>query len=174
MTDLTEPLTPVRAIEDPTHYGPLARFSCGSGEQPWERHVDRVALRLARGEAIPQTLLAVEDAVGELVGLCSFWLGNLLMPMYREPINDAPYINIIGVDARFQGRRLTDGSRAADALLDGALEWIRNLHGAVHVFALVAPENSRGHALFARHAFGEISPMNAGRQALRVRPPLTA
>jgi hypothetical protein len=96
------------------------------------------------------------------------------MPMYREPIDDAPYINIIGIDARFQGRRLGDGSHPGDALLDGALECLRKLYGAVHVFALVAPENARAHALFAWHAFGEISPMKPGRQALLVRSPLTA
>ena len=172
MPALAEPLEPARTIEDPTTYEPLSGFSCGPGEEAWERHVNRVVARLFDGEAIPQTLLALEDADGALVAVCSFWLGDLLTPLQRAPIRDAPYINVIGVDRRFQGLRLADGSRPGDAMLHGALATIQALYGHRHVFALVAPENDRAHALFARHGFGEVSPMKGGGQALRIRPPM--
>lgn len=172
MPELAEPLRPARTVEDPSGYEPLSAFTCGSGEEPWERHVDRVVERLYKGEAIPQTLVVLEDARGALVGVCSFWLGDLMTPLFRTPIREAPYINAIGIDRRFHGARLADGSRPGDALLRGALSEIQALYGARHVFALVAPENSQAHALFARHGFGEVSPLKEGRQALRIRPPM--
>jgi hypothetical protein len=172
MSELAEPLRPARVVEDPTAYEQLADFSCGAGDAAWESHVDRVVGRLYKGEAIPQTLVVLEDADGRLVGVCSFWLGDLMAPLFRTPIRDAPYINVIGVDRRFHGARLADGSHPGDVLLRGALAAIHGLHGYRHVFALVAPENARAHALFARHGFGEVSPLKEGRQALRIRPPL--
>jgi ribosomal protein S18 acetylase RimI-like enzyme len=171
MAEIVEPLRAVRVVDEPSAYVPLQEFSSGPGEHPWERHVDNVAGRLARGEAIPQALIVLEDAAGALVGVCSYWMDELLAPVYRAPIPQSPYINMIGVDHRYQGVRLADGSGPADVLLRGVLEHMKAKHGASYVFALVATENVRAHALFARHGFGEISPLKPGRQALRVRPP---
>jgi ribosomal protein S18 acetylase RimI-like enzyme len=171
MAQIVEPLRAVRVVDEPGAYAPLKEFSSGPGAHPWERHVDNVAGRLARGEAIPQALLVLEDAAGALVGVCSYWIDELLAPVYRAPIPQSPYVNMIGVDGRYRGARLADGSRPGDVLLAGVLERMKAKHGACHVFALVAAENVHGHALFARHGFGEISPLKAGRQALRVRPP---
>ncbi len=160
-------------IETPTAYTPLRRFSCAAGADRWEGHVDRVAARLARGEAIPQTLVVLEDAGGALVGVCSFLARTLLLPPRSAPMRGIPYINMIGIDRRFRGHVLADGSRPSDALLAGALEQIGGTYGGrlPHVFALVAPENTHAHALFARHDFGEISPQKPGGEAIRMRAP---
>jgi ribosomal protein S18 acetylase RimI-like enzyme len=173
MSELAEPLRPVRVVRQPGRYPPLAEFSCGTGEEPWDRHVNRVAQRLSSEQALPQTLTVLEDDAGELVGICSFWPRDLLLPLRREPLLEIPYINAIAVDRRFRGASLRDGSRPADALLVGALEVIRATHGGVapHVYALVSSRNERAQALFTRHGFGELSASKPGGEAIRIRPP---
>jgi hypothetical protein len=173
MADLAEPLRPARIVERPRRYQPLKGFSCGPGTEPWEGHVNRVVRRLSRGEAIPQTLVVVEDATGALVGVCSFWPRDLLLPLRSQALCAIPYINMIATERRFQGQILEDGSRPGDALLLGVLDHIRGMHGGVlpHVYALVAPANTPAHALFARHDFGEVSPLKAGGDAIRIRAP---
>lgn len=173
MAELAEPLRPARIVGSPGRYEPLRRFSCGPGAERWERHVNGVAGRLARDEAILQTLVVLEDASGELVGVCSFFPRELLLPPRRQALRNVPYINMIGIDQRFQGRVLGDGTRPADALLGGVLDQIRGMYGGVipHVYALVALENRRTHALFERHDFGQISPRKEGGEAIRIRAP---
>jgi len=173
MSELAEPLRPVRVVRQPGRYAPLAGFSCGAGEESWDRHVNRVAQRLYSEQAIPQTLAVLEDDGGELVGICTFWPRDLLLPLRREPLLEIPYINAIGIDRRFRGAALRDGGRPADALLAGVLDVIRGMHGgaAPHVYALVASANERGHALFDRHGFGELSATKPGGEAIRIRPP---
>jgi hypothetical protein len=173
MPGLIEPLGPARIVGRPARYEPLKGFSCGPGEQRWERHVDGVAGRLARGQALPQTLVVIEDAADALVGVCSFFPRDLLLPVRSAPLRAIPYINMIGVGHHYRGVALADGSHPADALLDGVLEQIARMHGgsAPHVYALVAPQNAQAHALFARHGFGEISPLKQGGEAIRIRPP---
>jgi hypothetical protein len=173
MAGLAEPLRPARIVERPARYQPLQDFSCGPGAQPWERHVNNVAQRLAHGQAIPQALVVLEDATSALVGVCSFWLRELLLPPRQAPLRDSLYINIIAIHQRFRGQRLHDRSRPSDALLAGVLAHMRATHrGALpHVYALVAPNNLSAHALFARHGFGEISPLKHGGEAIRIHPP---
>ncbi|HEX5224467.1 MAG TPA: GNAT family N-acetyltransferase [Solirubrobacteraceae bacterium] len=173
MGELAEPLRPVRVVRQPGRYHPLAGFSCGAGEDPWDRHVNKVVQRLASEQAIPQTLAVLEDDEGELVGICSFWPRDLLLPLRREPLLEIPYINALGIDRRFQGVGLRDGARPADVLLAGVLDVIRTMHGgaAPYVYALVAAGNTRAHALFARHGFGELSALREGGEAIRIRAP---
>jgi hypothetical protein len=173
MVKLVEPLKPARVLKRPRGHDPLKGFSCGPCTKKWEQHVNAVAGRLYAGEAAPQTTVVLEDATGALVGVCSFLPRDLMLPVYREPLRGALYINMIGTDVRFQGLPLEDGSRPGDALLGGTLELIRSLHsGAMpYVHALVAPKNTRSHALFERHDFGEISPLTKGGDAIRLRAP---
>jgi hypothetical protein len=173
VSELTEPLRPVRIVRQPGRHPALARFSCGPDAQPWDRHVNRVAQRLAAEQAIPQTLTVLEDDAGELVGICSFWPRDLLLPLRRDPLLEIPYINAIGIDQRFHGATLRDGTRAADSLLSGVLDVIRAMHGGAlpHVYALVAASNTRAHKLFARHGFGELSATREGGETIRIHAP---
>jgi hypothetical protein len=160
-------------VQRPRSYEPLAGFSCGPGEEAWETHVNRVAERLVSGEAVPQTLVVLEDAAGGLVGICTFWPRDLLLPLHRTPLLEVPYINTIATDARYRGARLADGGRPGDVLLEGALSVIRTMNGGSlpWVYALVAADNARAHSLFERHGFGEVGALTPGGQSIRIHAP---
>src|SRR5580693_868940 len=160
MSEIVEPLRPVRTLLLPKKYLPLRNFSCGRKGGPWEKLVNDCVRDLYLGrETLTQTLVVLEDADGKLIGVCSFYphaLGRFM--------SDAQRIHVIGTDRKYHGERLADDSRPADALLRGALEQIERACNdrMPHVSTLVSPENHRSRALFARHGFRELPYVGEG------------
>lgn len=151
MSDIAEPLRPARILVKPKRYLPLRNFSCGRKGDSSEKLVNECVRNLYLGrEVLSQTLVILEDANGKLVGICSFHPYSL-----GKFVGSARCIHVVGVDRRYQGKRLEDGSRPGDALLRGALDQIEITcdGGMPYVAALVSPENRRSRDLFARHGF---------------------
>ncbi|HEV7937964.1 MAG TPA: GNAT family N-acetyltransferase [Solirubrobacteraceae bacterium] len=153
MSEIAEPLRPARILLAPKKYPPLRDFSCGRKGSFSEKLVNDCVRNLYLGrETLAQTLIVLEDANGKLIGVCSFYphaLGRLM--------GDAQRIHVVGVDRRYQGKRLKDGLRPGDVLLRSALEQIElTCVRMPYVSTLVYPENDRSRALFARHGFREL------------------
>ena len=154
MPDIAEPLRPARILVTPKKYRPLKDFSCGRKGDYSEKLVNECARNLYLGrETLTQTLVVLEDANGKLIGICSFHphaLGRFS--------GNAQRIHVVGIDRKYRGKRLEDGSRPGDALLHGSLGQIGMAGGdrMPHVSALVNPENHHSRALFARHGFREL------------------
>lgn len=155
MPDIAEPLRPARILVTPKKYPPLRAFSCGRKGEWSEKLVNDCTQNLYLGrETLTQTLIVMEDANGRLIGVCSFYPHSL-----GKFTGDAQRIHVIGVDRRYHGKRLEDGTRPGDALLRGALGQIEMAcEGRMpYVSTLVNPENHRSRALFARHGFRELA-----------------
>jgi hypothetical protein len=173
MAELAEPLKPARLLDQSRRQESAVAFSCGGNGRSWELAVNAWAQRVCSGGTTePQTIVALEDANGSLVGLSSFKPSAIHPLLYREPLWGVPYIHMIGTDRRYHRKRLADGSSPGDALLAATLDAIRDAWDGVlpHVWALVNPKNHPSHAMFSRHGFGEISPVGKG-DAIRVRAP---
>jgi hypothetical protein len=154
MSDIAEPLRPTRILLTAKKYSPLRGFSCGRKGDYSEKLVNECVRNLYLGrETLTQTVVVLEDANGKLVGICSFHAH----PLGRF-MGDAQRIHVVGVDRKYQGKRLEDDSRPGDALLRGALELIEVVcdDRMPHVSTLINPENDRSRALFARHGFREM------------------
>jgi ribosomal protein S18 acetylase RimI-like enzyme len=168
MPDIAEPLRPVRILLAPKKYLPLRDFSCGRKGGFSEKLVNDCVRDLYLGrETLTQTLVVLEDANGKLIGVCSFHQHAL-----GKFMGDAQRIHVVGIDRKYRGKRLEDGSRPGDALLRGALEQIEmNCDGRMpYVSTLVYPENDRSRALFARQGFRELP--HSGEGAIKyVRAP---
>jgi hypothetical protein len=174
MAELVEPVKK-RILDQSVAHASVGGFSCGSKGKTWEASVNTWADRVHRGATTsPQTIVALEDAEGKLIGLSGVKPGVLFPALYRKPLVDVPYVHMIGTDYRFHGVRLADGSSPGDALLRASLEQIRTDWGGgnllPHVWALVNPKNRSSHALFDRNGFGEISATGKG-DAIRLRVP---
>jgi ribosomal protein S18 acetylase RimI-like enzyme len=138
-------------------FAPLKSFSCGRQGQPWEKMINEWVRDLYLGTVMrAQTVVVLEDAIGKLVGVCSFLPHPLDIPASRR-IGNSQRIHMLGTDRLFRGERLADGSSPGDVLLRGALQHIEIAgEGRMpYVSALVAPENDRSLALFKRHGFTE-------------------
>lgn len=157
----------VRSV-DPTAYLPLRDFSCG-GTVAYEREVDEIARMLCRGEVAFEAVRVAEDAeTGRLIGLCVVARRDI-----DEVTDDAAYIALIGVDARWRGRRLPDGTRIGVFLVGDALREIARIWRAPPmpaVWSLVAPENLASHRIFTHWEFGRVPHQGAGYD-VRFRPP---
>jgi hypothetical protein len=168
MPDIAEPLRPARILVTPKKYPPLKRFSCGRKGSPSEKYVNECIRDLYLGrETLVQTLVVLEDANSKLIGVCSFHPHSL-----GGSRSDAQRIHLAGVDRKYHGIRLEDGSRPGDVLLRGALEQVEMVcNGRMpYLSALVNPENHRSRALFTRHGFREAP--YAGEGAVRyIRAP---
>lgn len=154
MSDIAEPLRPARILLTAKKYSPLRSFSCGRKGDFSEKLVNECVRNLYLGrETLTQTVVVLEDANGKLMGVCSFHAHSL-----GRFMGDAQRIHVVGVDRRYHGKRLEDGSRPGDALLRGALELIEMVcdDSMPYVSTLVNPENHRSRALFARHGFREL------------------
>jgi hypothetical protein len=171
MAELVEPLS-TRTLDQAAAQPSVATFSCGGKGNSWEDAVNTWADRVHRGATTsPQTILALEDADGKLIGLSSAKPGLLYPVLYRKPLVDVPYIHMIGTDRSYHGKRLADGTSPGDALLRGTLEQIRRQWGTLPcVWALVNPKNKPSHALFDRHQFARLAPAGKG-DAVRLRTP---
>jgi hypothetical protein len=173
MAELAEPLRPARTLDPSKKYKELSAFSCGRRGRRWEAVVNAWAQRVCKGATTePQTILALEDANGEVVGLSSVKPRDLQPLLFRAPM-PLPYIHMIGTDRNYHRQRLKDESSPGDALLIATLARIRDASGGgllPYVWALVHPANKPSHALFARHHFGELSPVGEG-DAVRIRGP---
>jgi ribosomal protein S18 acetylase RimI-like enzyme len=172
MAEIAEPLRSARILAKPKKFPPLRSFSCGRKGQPWEKMVNEWARGLYLGtETSSQTVVVLEDAHGKLVGVCSFMRESL--PVRAGGLIGTAYcIHMIGIDRLYRGKRLEDGSRLGDVLLDGALEHIRmNSDGRTpHIWSLVSPENHRSRALFDRHGFDEWRYSGEGEIIYVLRP----
>src|ERR1700683_2410556 len=145
MSDIAEPLRPARILVTPKKYSPLRTFSCGRKGNSSEKLVNDCVRKLYLGKAtLAQTLVVLEDANGRLIGICGFYPHVL-----GEFAGDAQRIHAVGIDRKYHGKRLEDGSRPGDALLHGALGQIAMAagHHMSHVSVLVDPENHRSRAL---------------------------
>jgi hypothetical protein len=154
MPEIAEPLRPVRVLANPKKHLPLRSFSCGRKGQYWERLVNDCVRNLYLGkETLAQTVVVLEDAVGKLIGVCTFHPHSL-----GKFMGDAQRIHVVGTDRHYHGQRLADGSRPGDVLLRGALEQIELACDCrmPYVSTLVTPENERSRALFARHGFRDL------------------
>jgi RimJ/RimL family protein N-acetyltransferase len=162
VNDMAEPLRPARVLAQPKRWGPLKSFSCGRKGMPWETMVNVWVKDLFRGIEADQTVVVLEDANRRLIGICSFMPQPVVGGTFVG--KDAHRVHMLGIDRLYQGKRLSDGSRASDILLQGALEQIRIVGGGRMpcVSALVAPENHRSHALFERHGFRQVRHVGEG------------
>jgi hypothetical protein len=154
MSDIAEPLRPARILLTAKKYLPLRGFSCGRKGDYSEKLVNECARNLYLGrETLTQTLVVLEDTNSKLIGICSFHAHSL-----GRFMGDAQRIHVVGVDRKYHGKRLEDGSRPGDALLRGALELIEVVcdNRMPYVSTLIYPENHRSRALFARHGFREL------------------
>jgi ribosomal protein S18 acetylase RimI-like enzyme len=173
MVDIVEPLRPSRTLAKPKKFTPLRSFSAGRQGTHWEKTVNEWARSVYLGtQADAQTVVVLEDAQGKLIGVSSFRpespdgpqaLTNLKSRLLGTP----QYIHMLGIDRRYQGHRLRDGSRLGDVLLSGTLEQIAKACNdrLPEVWALVTPENARARALFARHGFRELPYAGVGEIA---------
>ncbi|HEY3970642.1 MAG TPA: hypothetical protein VGL79_04510 [Solirubrobacteraceae bacterium] len=154
MSDIAEPLRHGRILVTSKKYPPLRGFSCGRKGDYSEKLVNECVRNLYLGrETLTQTLVVLEDANGKLIGICSFYAHPL-----GKFMGDAQRIHSIGIDRKYHGKRLEDGSRPGDALLRGTLELIETVcdDRMPYVSTLVYPENDRSRALFSRHGFREM------------------
>jgi hypothetical protein len=172
MAAIIEPLRPARVLAQPKKFAPLRGFSCGRKGTPWEKMVNEWSRDLYLGiQAHPQTVLVLEDAVGKLIGVCSF-NPDPVPVRAGKLMGEAQRIHMLGTDRLYHGMKLQDGSRPGDVLLRGVLEHIgRVCDGHMpYVWALVTPENDRSHALFDRHGFDRWPYAGEG-EVIRIRDP---
>jgi ribosomal protein S18 acetylase RimI-like enzyme len=107
----------------------------------------------------PDLRIAEDPANGALIGVCATHARTI----GEDP--DAAYVLVIGVNAPFRGFRTAAGIGMGDVLLLDALAQIRERWGGdvmPPVWALIAPENARSHALFERHGFEHIAGADGG------------
>lgn len=178
MPTVAEPLRPARVLAKPKKYAPLRSFSAGRQGNRWEKIVNEWARSVYLGTQVdPQTVVVVEDARGQLIGVCSFRpralsRAELLLARMPKPAGVPHYIHMLGVDRLYHGQRLQDGSRLGDVLMLGALAQIEQACGGrmPAVWALVTPENERARALFARHGF-QAAPYVGEGEVMYMRDP---
>lgn len=171
MTEIAEPLRPVRVLSEPKKFWPLRQFSCGGRRSSSEIGVNRWAKDLTRGGERDQTVVVLEDADRNLVGIGSFKPQPIVA--VDVPVgDDAQRIHMVAIDRLYRGKRLQDGSRPGDVLLEGMLEQIRVACGGrlPVVSALVSTDNEPSHALFDRHGF-RCMPYAGEGEIVRVRLP---
>ncbi|HEX3693220.1 MAG TPA: GNAT family N-acetyltransferase [Solirubrobacteraceae bacterium] len=157
MLQIVEPLKPVRVLARPEKFPPLKSFSSGSKHKPWELIVDEWASILYLGiQARAQKALVLQDARGNLVGICSFMAKR--PPAEDNELIAAYCIHMLGIDRRYRGARLADGSRPSDILLDGAIDLIKRVckHHIPLIWACTATENHPARSLFNRFGFREL------------------
>jgi hypothetical protein len=115
--------------------------------------------------------VVVEDALGKLIGVCSFKQAPVPIRAGRL-IGNAHCVHMLATDRLYHGKRLEDGSRPGDVLLRGALEHIETACDGdmPFVWALVSPDNDRSRALFTRHGFGKMAYSGEG-EIIHIRSP---
>jgi hypothetical protein len=170
MTDLAEPLRPVRALASPKRFAPLRTFSCGRAGRPWEKGINKWVRDVYHGLETDHTILVMEDARGKLVGVCGIRPHPFSVGAGR-PDPEAQRIHILATDRLYRGKRLEDGSRPGDVFLRGVLKHIKVAGGGRMpcVTALIEPENARSLAFFSRHGFGQLPYAGEG-DIICVRP----
>jgi ribosomal protein S18 acetylase RimI-like enzyme len=158
-SQIAEPLRPVRILAKPKRYAPLKTFNCSRSRNHWEATVQIWAKNAYLGVLPdPQTVVALEDADGRLVGAGGFRKRPLMHPEPEKTTQlamEAYYIHMLATDRLYQGVRLQDGLRPGDVLLQGMLRHIKSSHGGSMpcVWVLTSPKNTRSAALFDRNGF---------------------
>ncbi|MFI4977496.1 MAG: hypothetical protein ACHQC8_02280 [Solirubrobacterales bacterium] len=171
-----------RILDAPVEYGPLADFSCGKGGEREEREVNRTIAQLFNGKAPVQMLVVVlektegADAFGRapLIGVSGVYSMQAAgLPGLDEGGAFVAFVPAIGIDEKYQGKRLEDGeTRCGSALLISTMVVAKAMMGGgptPAALAKVDPENDRSQNLFKRHGFEKV-----GREAefdMMLRPP---
>jgi ribosomal protein S18 acetylase RimI-like enzyme len=144
-------------------FEPLLRFVCGERGKATEE-VHTIVGRLHSGEAVPQTVLLLEERAGDLpghgalVGVCG--LRQLKLFDQIEGLAEMPvggHINVIATDRRYRGVRVEPGGqRAGHYLMSAALAQVRAEFGGgpmPYVWAKVLLGNRASNELFLTHGF---------------------
>lgn len=162
---LIEPLRAPRLLDNSTGYRELKSFRCGRKGRSWEVAVNDWAVRVYQGAlGEPQTVVLLEDAIHQPVGLASVKPRELRLAS-GEVVPGLPYIHMFGVHFRYHRKRV--GSRLLRALLAEIVgRWPREF--AFPVWAYVHPDNAESHALFGKHGFELQGPVGEGHDAIRI------
>jgi hypothetical protein len=154
---------------EPSQYPPLVDFCCGKdGEAAHE--VNRTARRLWSNTTVePQVaVVLVENDVprfdnfAPLIGLCGVGARVLEVPSPIDGLDDGEeggYIVAFGIDSAYQGRKMADGSRPGNALLEGALHVVKAAFpgGRMRfVKAKILSDNRKSSRLFDEHGFDDL------------------
>jgi ribosomal protein S18 acetylase RimI-like enzyme len=163
--ELVEPLRPPRILDLSERQKQLKAFRCGRRGRPWEVTVNDWVKDLYRGcTTLPQTVIALEDAIRQPVGLVSVTPRDLQLAS-GELLPGRPYIHMLGVHHRFH-RRGIGGQLLTIVLEEIGQRWPGE--SAFPVWAYVHPGNEESHRLFAKYGFDRQEPAIEGHEPMRV------
>lgn len=162
MTEQAQPLGPARVLDVSNRQKQFKSFSCGRKGRPWEVAVNHWAELVYRGKlGAPQTVFAVEDAIGKGLGMIS--LKPRELEIDGSIVLDLPHVWMFGVDRLHHGRGI--GSRLLEALLENVDQ---DRASAQYVWAYVHPDNEASHSLFQKYGFTRREPAAEGHDAIRL------
>jgi ribosomal protein S18 acetylase RimI-like enzyme len=161
---IAEPLRAPNRLDRTERQKQFKSFSCGRRGRHWEVEVNGWAKRVYHARTTePQTILAVEDAIGRGLGLVSLKPRALEVEEGRI-VDGLPYIFALGVDRRYHGKGV--GSKLLQAVLDEVQSNWQPV--PAYIWAYVHPDNEESHALFEKYGFALRDPVADGHDAIRL------